>query len=393
LKNVIVNLLVFSCLIFVTPQCLAETIDNDTALWYEVKSTNLIEDYKAYISEFPNGKFVVLAQNRINKLQALTPSESINASNNVLPSSGKGHIGVGIQEVTHELAESFGLPNLAGALISEVAKDGPADNAGIQVSDVILKFNGNVVNTSNNLPGIVGATRPGSKVIVELWRNGKAHEVWVWVGELAEIEGVIAIAKQNNIPVENSVEAAPSNLSQTSEITAPTPIFGNSGNYMSPFTASGNIANWAVKRVAQTDNGSDAAGAVGGYVGKQAADKALSFIPFGLGGMFGSNAGDAAGRAATRKTIEPALPTPYEAKANSDISFDTVDELAVYMYAKYSSHSEYVRVLELAEQVYPELRNSYSSAIEKASKAAVAQVASSRIEKENSNDGKRPGSE
>lgn len=159
--------------------------------------------------------------------------------------------------------------------------------------------------------------------------------------------------------------AAPLPLPNT--INPSTPISGNGGKYMSPFTASGAVAVWAQKRVATTDNGSDVAGAVGGYVGKRVADKALDFVPFGLGGMFASKAGDAAGRAVTRKTIEPALPTQYEAKASSDISFDSVDELAVYIYSKNSAHPEYARVLAVATQVYPELRDTYTQAIQTAS--------------------------
>jgi serine protease Do len=104
-------------------------------------------------------------------------------------SSGKvtrGRIGVSIQEVTRELADSFGLPKLAGALISDVVKGDPADKAGIQASDVILKFDGKTVNTSNDLPRIVAATRPGSKVSVQLWRKGETREVMVTVGEIAD---------------------------------------------------------------------------------------------------------------------------------------------------------------------------------------------------------------
>jgi len=111
-----------------------------------------------------------------------------------LRSTGKvtrGRIGVSIQEITRELAESFGLTKLAGALISDVEKGGPADKAGIQASDVILKFDGKVVNTSNDLPRIVAATRPGSKVSVQLWRKGETREVTVTVGEIAD-EGRVA---------------------------------------------------------------------------------------------------------------------------------------------------------------------------------------------------------
>ena len=106
---------------------------------------------------------------------------------NQLRASGKvtrGRIGVGIQEITRDLAESFGLSNTNGALISSVEKDGPADKAGIQASDVILKFDGKAVNSSVDLPRIVAATRPGSKVAVQLWRKGKLKEVHVTVGEM-----------------------------------------------------------------------------------------------------------------------------------------------------------------------------------------------------------------
>ncbi|HMC13825.1 MAG TPA: Do family serine endopeptidase, partial [Gallionellaceae bacterium] len=72
----------------------------------------------------------------------------------------RGRIGVTIQEITRDLAESFGLSNTNGALISNVEKDGPADKAGIQASDVVLKFDGKAVNSSVDLPRIVATTRP-----------------------------------------------------------------------------------------------------------------------------------------------------------------------------------------------------------------------------------------
>jgi serine protease Do len=104
-----------------------------------------------------------------------------------LRSSGKvtrGRIGVVIQELTQELAESFGLSKPNGALISSVEKNAPADKAGIEASDVILKFDGKMVNTSSDLPRIVAAIKPGTKVAVELWRKGEAKKVTVEVGEM-----------------------------------------------------------------------------------------------------------------------------------------------------------------------------------------------------------------
>ncbi|MDP1997642.1 MAG: DegQ family serine endoprotease [Gallionella sp.] len=103
----------------------------------------------------------------------------------------RGRIGVMIQELTSELAESFGLSKPVGALISHVEKDGPADKAGIEASDVILKFDGKTVDSSGDLPRIVAATKPGSKVVIELWRKGAIRRITVEVGEMPE-EGKLA---------------------------------------------------------------------------------------------------------------------------------------------------------------------------------------------------------
>jgi len=116
-----------------------------------------------------------------------------------LRTSGKvtrGRIGVTIQELTRELAESFGLSKPNGALISSVEKNGPADKAGIEASDVILKFDGNPVNSSSDLPRLVAATKPGSKVAVELWRKGGARQITVEIAEMPE-DGKLARAAKN----------------------------------------------------------------------------------------------------------------------------------------------------------------------------------------------------
>ncbi len=98
----------------------------------------------------------------------------------------RGRIGVVIQEVTKELAESFGLPKAAGALVNSVEKGGSADKAGLEPSDVILKFDGKTVNSSADLPRMVAQTRPGSKVTMQIWRKGAAKDVTVTVGEMPE---------------------------------------------------------------------------------------------------------------------------------------------------------------------------------------------------------------
>src|SRR5450830_1346265 len=106
---------------------------------------------------------------------------------NQLRSTGRvsrGRIGVVIQEVTKELADSFGLAKAEGALVNSVEKGGPADKAGVEVSDIIIKFDGKGVSSSIDLPRIVGATRPGSKVGLQVWRRGAAKDLTVTVAEI-----------------------------------------------------------------------------------------------------------------------------------------------------------------------------------------------------------------
>ncbi|MBI2311380.1 MAG: DegQ family serine endoprotease [Betaproteobacteria bacterium] len=106
-----------------------------------------------------------------------------------LRTSGKvsrGRIGVVIQEVTKELAESFGLPKPAGALVSLVEKGSPAEKAGVEVSDVILKFDGKAVGSSQDLPRMVGSTRPGIKSVLQVWRKGATRDLTVTVGEMPD---------------------------------------------------------------------------------------------------------------------------------------------------------------------------------------------------------------
>jgi serine protease Do len=108
---------------------------------------------------------------------------------NQLKTTGKitrGRIGVVIQPVTKELAESFGLPKPTGALVSSVEKGSPAEKAGIEAGDVILKFDGKIVASSEDLPRLVGATKPGAKAVVQLMRNKAMRDVTLVVGEISD---------------------------------------------------------------------------------------------------------------------------------------------------------------------------------------------------------------
>jgi serine protease Do len=98
----------------------------------------------------------------------------------------RGRIGVVIQEVTKDLAVSFGLDRPRGALVNSVEKNSPADRAGIEATDIITRFDGKQVDASGDLPRLVGATRPGSSVQVEVWRKGASRTMSLTVGELQE---------------------------------------------------------------------------------------------------------------------------------------------------------------------------------------------------------------
>ena len=98
----------------------------------------------------------------------------------------RGWLGVLIQDVTRELAESFGMDKPEGALIAKVLADSPAETAGFEVGDVVLSFNEQQVNRSSDLPPIVGRTRVGTKVPVQILRNGGSKTLYVVTAELPE---------------------------------------------------------------------------------------------------------------------------------------------------------------------------------------------------------------
>ena len=96
----------------------------------------------------------------------------------------RGRIGVTIGEVTRDVAEGIGLARPQGALVSSVERDGPADKAGIEPGDVILRFDGKAIERSSELPRVVGGTKPGARVNMTVWRKGKNVELQVTVAEL-----------------------------------------------------------------------------------------------------------------------------------------------------------------------------------------------------------------
>ena len=97
----------------------------------------------------------------------------------------RGWLGVSIQDVDRNLAESFGLDRPRGALIAQVGRDSPAERAGLQSGDVIITFDGEPIETSADLPHVVGLLAPSSRVEALVVRDGDERRVTVKVGKLA----------------------------------------------------------------------------------------------------------------------------------------------------------------------------------------------------------------
>ncbi|MCY1427960.1 Periplasmic serine endoprotease DegP [compost metagenome] len=119
-----------------------------------------------------------------------------------LKSEGKvsrGWLGVVIQEVNKDLAESFGLDKPAGALVAQVQEGGPAAKGGLQVGDVILSMNGQPIVVSADLPHLVGNLKPGSKIKLEVVRGGSRKTLDMAIGALPEDGDEMAAAAGDGV--------------------------------------------------------------------------------------------------------------------------------------------------------------------------------------------------
>ncbi len=118
----------------------------------------------------------------------------------------RGWLGVLIQDVTAELAESFQMKKPGGALVSRVLPGSPAENAGIKAGDVITRFDGRTIGTSTDLPPMVGTTKAGQKVTAEIIREGKVRKVTLIIAELPD-EAMAEAAQSEQSPASGSEDA------------------------------------------------------------------------------------------------------------------------------------------------------------------------------------------
>jgi serine protease Do len=111
--------------------------------------------------------------------EAVRVSDQLRASGRVQ----RGRIGVQIDQVSKEVAESIGLSKMQGALVRGVEAGSPAEKAGLEAGDIILRLDGKTIDKSTDLPRLVGNTKPGTKVTLGVWRRGSQRDVVVTVGE------------------------------------------------------------------------------------------------------------------------------------------------------------------------------------------------------------------
>jgi serine protease Do len=109
----------------------------------------------------------------------------------------RGRIGVQIGEVTKDVADSLGLAKAQGALVQRVEQGGPADKGGVEPGDIILKFNGTPIERSNDLPRMVGNTKPGTKATITVWRKGASRDLAL---AIAAMESDKVARQQNATP-------------------------------------------------------------------------------------------------------------------------------------------------------------------------------------------------
>ncbi|KUM44883.1 DegQ family serine endoprotease [Pseudomonas sp. EpS/L25] len=134
---------------------------------------------------------------------------------NQLRADGKvsrGWLGVVIQEVDKDLAESFGLDRPAGALVAQTLDDGPAAKSGIKVGDVILSVNGQKIEESADLPHLIGNLKPGAKADMEIIREGKRQTISVTVGDMPKDDDLASGGERGSDRASNRLGIAVANL-------------------------------------------------------------------------------------------------------------------------------------------------------------------------------------
>lgn len=138
---------------------------------------------------------------------AIPMDEAVRVSDQ-LRSSGRvsrGRIGVQIEQVSKEVAESIGLGKPSGALVRSVEAGAPAEKAGIEGGDIITRFDGKVIEKSSDLPRMVGGTKPGTKSTITVFRRGSTKDLSITIAEVEADKPTVKASVRDEKPKQASV--------------------------------------------------------------------------------------------------------------------------------------------------------------------------------------------
>jgi len=181
--------------------------------WADVKATGNKQAYEAYLARFPVGIYSDLANANLIRLNN-NATTSISAAGEGNPNTNpiddairvsehlgaRGRIGVQIDQVTKDVAESIGLGKPLGALVRGLEPGSPADNAGIEAGDIITKLDGIVIEKSSDLPPLVSKTKPGTRSTLTVFRRGYTKELMVTIGEFVSDKPVQVKSEKDDRP-------------------------------------------------------------------------------------------------------------------------------------------------------------------------------------------------
>ncbi len=136
--------------------------------------------------------------------EAVRVSEQLRTTGRV----ARGRIGVQIEQVSKEVAESIGLGKPTGALVRSVEAAGPADKAGIEGGDIITRFDGKTIEKSSDLPRIVGGTKPGTKSTITVYRRGSSKDLGITIAEVDADKPTVKASARDEKPKASSVGQA-----------------------------------------------------------------------------------------------------------------------------------------------------------------------------------------
>ena len=128
--------------------------------------------------------------------EAIRVSEQLRVSGRV----SRGRIGVQIDQVTKDVAESIGLGKAQGALVRSVESGSPADKAGVEAGDIITRFDGKAIDRATDLPRLVGNTKPGTRTSMTVFRRGATRDLTITVAEIEPEKVVRPTAERNERP-------------------------------------------------------------------------------------------------------------------------------------------------------------------------------------------------